>query len=135
MRPPFYLDKVSLQERTAIRQSLLSVVGFYAVLGLVAVALIAVKLDKVQSQLAKFGPTSEAAAATPVGSPVCAVRDIKVVTLIDDAGEAGAVPSERLTEAFLTLMKARELCSAGRVAEAIAVYDSVTFAPAQAAAK
>ena len=135
MRPPFYLDKVSSQERTKIRQWNLRVLGFYSILGLVALALMTVKLERVQSQLAKLSPAGDAVAAAQFGSPLCAARDIKVVTLIESAGAARTVPDERLTEAFLTLMKARELCGSGRVAEALAAYDSIAIAPVQAAAK
>ena len=135
MRPPFYLDKVSPQERTRIKQWHLRVIGFYALLGLVVVTLIVVKMDRVQSQLAKLSPAGEAVAAARTGSPLCAARDIKVVTLIEDAGNARTVPDAQLAEAFFTLAKARESCAAGRVEEALAVYDGITLVPVQAAAK
>jgi hypothetical protein len=135
MRPPFYLDKVSPHERTWIRQSHLRFIGFYSILALMIVVMATVRMDRLQSQLGKLSPAGEAVAAARSGSPLCAARDIKVVTLIEDAGAARTVPDERLTEAFFTLMKARELCGAGRVAEALAVYDSIAIAPVQAAAK
>lgn len=135
MRPPFYLDKVTPQQRAEIRQWNRRVIGFYAILGLVVVTLTAVKMDRVQSQLAKLSPAGEAVAAARIGSPLCAARDIKVVTLIEDAGVARTVPDAQLAEAFFMLMKAREACAAGRVEEALAIYDGITLAPMQAAAK
>jgi hypothetical protein len=135
MRPPFYLDKVSPQQRTEIKQWHRRVIGFYAILGVVVMTLTAVKMDRVQSQLAKLSPAGDAIAAARPGSPLCAARDIKVVTLIEDAGVARTVPDVQLAEAFFTLMKAREACAAGRVKQALAIYDSITLAPVRAAAK
>jgi hypothetical protein len=132
MRQPFYMDKLDPQEQTDIKRWHLRNIAFYSLLALVIVMLAAVKIDRVHSQLAKFSPTSDAVAAARPGSPVCAARDLKLVTLLEEAGEAKALPGEQLAEVFFTMMKARELCSAGRVAEAIAVYDAIVIAPKQA---
>ena len=132
MRHPFYMDKLDPRERTEIKRWQLRNIAFYSLLALVIVMLVAVKIDRVHTQLAKFSPTGDAVAATPIGSPVCAERDLKLVTLLEEAGEAKALPGEQLAEVFFTMMKARELCSAGRVAEAIAVYDAIVVAPRQA---
>ena len=132
MRQPFYMDKLDPQEQIDIKRWHLRNVAFYSLLALVIVMLAAVKIDRVNSQFAKFSPTSDAVAAARPGSPVCAARDLKLVTLLEEAGEARALPGEQLAEVFFTMMKARELCSAGRVAEAIAVYDAIVVAPKQA---
>jgi hypothetical protein len=69
-----------------------------------------------------LGPSGAIAQAT-VGSPVCAARDLELVTLIEDHGSASDVAPERLAKAGLTQMDARLACSAGRQAEGIALYD------------
>jgi hypothetical protein len=56
---------------------------------------------------------------------VCALKEIKVITLIDDHGEAADLPSERLADAALALLRARLACYEGRVAEAVALYDEI----------
>jgi hypothetical protein len=55
----------------------------------------------------------------------CSQKDIAVITLLETRGEAGDVPAERLGNAALTILDARSACSAGRVGEAIALYQSV----------
>lgn len=62
----------------------------------------------------------------------CAVREIVVITLIEDLGEAGALPSDQLHGAAQTQLRARFVCHAGRIEEALALYDSVlALGPAQ----
>jgi|SRR5215470_11646392 len=132
MRQPFYMDRLDPHERTEVKRWHLRNVAFYSLLALMIVMLVATKMDRVNSQLAKLNPTGDAVAAVQTGSPVCAARDLKLVTLLEEAGEAKALPGEQLAEVFFTMMKARELCSAGRVVEAIAVYDAIVIAPKQA---
>src|SRR5262245_4835250 len=132
MRQPLYMDKLDPHERAEVKPWYLRNVTCYALLALMIVILAAAKMDRVQSQLAKLNPAGDAVAAARTGSPVCAARDLKLVTLLEEAGEAKALPGEQLAEVFFTMMKARELCSAGRVAEAIAVYDAIVIAPKQA---
>ena len=134
MRPPFYMDKFNPQERATVRRWYLWVGGFYSVLSLLVVALIAVKSDRVQSQMAKLAP-KDAVAAERTGSPICATRDLKLVMQIEQLGESRAVPGEKLADAFFTMTKARDLCRAGRVNEALMVYDGIAVAPVQSAAK
>jgi hypothetical protein len=55
----------------------------------------------------------------------CALKEITVVTLIEDHGEAGDVVAERLGNALLTMLEARSICYEGRVGEALALYQSV----------
>jgi hypothetical protein len=66
---------------------------------------------------------SGASAQASVGSPVCAARDVELITLIEDHGSANDVAPERLAKAGLTQMEARLACSAGRQAEGMALYD------------
>ena len=135
MRPPFYMVKMSPQERATVKRWYAYGAGVYATLLLIVVAMIAVRTEGVQSQIAKLKGTGDAVASEPTGSPVCAARDLKLVMLIDELGEAKTVPGERLADAFFTMVKARDLCRAGRIAEALAVYDSIAITPGQAAAK
>jgi len=134
MRPWFYMDKLSPQERAMIKRWQLRFAGAYSVVALLLVALVVAKTDLVQSQMASLASSGTAVAAESSKGD-CADRDIKLVTAIEDAGEAGSMPNEKLGEAFARLLEARSLCLTGRGAEAIAVYDSIVIAPAQSAAK
>lgn len=67
--------------------------------------------------------------ATAQGQPLpfdreCAMREIKVITLIEEHGAAQDLPADRLTNAALTMLHARSTCSLGRVAEALTLYDN-----------
>jgi|SRR3977135_4365235 hypothetical protein len=55
----------------------------------------------------------------------CAVRDVQLVTQMEQHGEAQDVPGEILYEAFLTMKRAREACSEGRELAGLALYDSI----------
>jgi hypothetical protein len=56
---------------------------------------------------------------------VCAERDIVATTLIEERADSETVPSERLYQAFTTQINARVTCAAGRVGEALALYDRI----------
>jgi hypothetical protein len=58
-------------------------------------------------------------------APECAARDLEVVILIEQQGQGEEVASERVAHAAMTMMLAREVCAAGRVEEALAIYDSI----------
>src|SRR5262245_36887094 len=55
----------------------------------------------------------------------CALRDVQLVTQMEQHGEAQDVPGEILYEAFLTMKRAREACSEGRPLAGLALYDSI----------
>lgn len=55
----------------------------------------------------------------------CAQRDVQLVTQIEQIGEAQSVPGDIMFEAFMTVMRARKACAQGRVAVALALYDSI----------
>jgi hypothetical protein len=55
----------------------------------------------------------------------CALRDVQLVTQIEQHGEAQDVPGEILFEAFLTMKRAREACAEGRERAGLALYDSI----------
>jgi hypothetical protein len=71
-----------------------------------------------------FGVSGATAQATS-GPSLCAARDVEVVILIEDHGDANDVAPERLAKAGLTQMEARAECSQGRVAEGITIYDEI----------
>ena len=55
----------------------------------------------------------------------CALKEVTVITLIDDHGEAGDLPATRVSNAALTMLRARAACYEGRVSEALTLYDSI----------
>jgi hypothetical protein len=55
----------------------------------------------------------------------CALREIKVITLIEDHGAAGDIPSDKLAAAGAKMFEARSICYEGRVGKALALYDSI----------
>ena len=55
----------------------------------------------------------------------CAVKEVAAITAIEDHGNADDVPANRLGEAGQTMLDARLACYAGRVTEALALYDRV----------
>lgn len=55
----------------------------------------------------------------------CALKEVTVITLIDDHGEAGDLPATRVSNAAMTMLRARATCYEGRVSEALALYDSI----------
>jgi hypothetical protein len=58
-------------------------------------------------------------------APECAAKELRVITWIEQHGEAGDVPSGRLAEAAFTMFDARAACRSGRVTEALASYDRI----------
>jgi hypothetical protein len=58
---------------------------------------------------------------------LCTERDLKLITQLNEHSEAQDVPAADLRSAFLALVDARKICFAGRVEEALAIYDGVTF--------
>jgi hypothetical protein len=55
----------------------------------------------------------------------CALRDVQLVTQLEQQGEAQAVAGDILYEAFWTMMRARHACAEGRVSAGLALYDSI----------
>ena len=135
MRTSFSKDKLSPQTPTKTKCSYLCAAGLCSILALVVLAMGAVKKNQLESQLAKFSLNGTAVAGASSAPRTCAERDTKFVTLLEDAGAARSAPDEQLYQAYLIMMKARELCSSGRFAEGIAVYDTITVAPAHAVAR
>jgi hypothetical protein len=55
----------------------------------------------------------------------CALKEVAVITLIEDHGAAEDLPADRLGNAGLTMLRARAACYQGRVGEALALYESI----------
>jgi hypothetical protein len=55
----------------------------------------------------------------------CAQRDLQVVTLIEERGDAQDVAASKLLEAYLDMSRARIACIEGRESEALSIYDTV----------
>ncbi|TCU14863.1 hypothetical protein [Rhizobium sullae] len=55
----------------------------------------------------------------------CALKEITVITLIEDHGAAEDLPADRLHNAALMQLRARSACSEGRIHEAHALYDRI----------
>jgi hypothetical protein len=55
----------------------------------------------------------------------CALKEIEVITFIEQHGDAQDMAPDLLARAGLTLMDARMACYEGRVSEALALYNSI----------
>jgi hypothetical protein len=77
--------------------------------------------------VASLAMTISATAQGPAGPfpRECALKEITVITLIEEHGEAGDLPADQLRNATLTMLRARSVCNDGRVGEALAVYESI----------
>ena len=58
-------------------------------------------------------------------APICAEREVQVITLLEDHALAQDVASDRLGEAGLARLEAQMTCYQGRVAEAVSIYDRI----------
>ena len=55
----------------------------------------------------------------------CAERDLRVITSIEERGEAGDLPAKVLVELGLMQLQARRSCLAGEEGKALAIYDDI----------
>jgi hypothetical protein len=55
----------------------------------------------------------------------CALKETMVITLIEDHGAAEDVPAAQLSDAAMTMLRARSVCYEGREGEALALYQSI----------
>jgi hypothetical protein len=55
----------------------------------------------------------------------CAQRDLDIVTLLEQHGEAQTLSGSTLYEAFWTMMQARSACTAGQTVVGLALYGDV----------
>src|SRR5262245_512306 len=54
-------------------------------------------------------------------SSTCSIRDVQLVTLIEERGNAQEVAGHKLFEATLNMMQARQACAEGRESEALEI--------------
>lgn len=64
-------------------------------------------------------------AASSSIAPLCAARDLDVITLIEQHGIAEDIAPDRLAKASMAMLAAREVCEAGRTEKAVALYDDI----------
>jgi hypothetical protein len=55
----------------------------------------------------------------------CAARDLQILMLIEERENTNAVSAEKLSEAMLSMLEARMVCYAGRVVDAMTLYDGI----------
>ena len=106
----FHMDWLDPEDRAAIMRWRIRLAVFCSLLGLILAPVIA---------------------AEPGGMTQCALCDLPLVTSIEMHGEAQDVPAARLAEAFFALVNARRTCAAGRIDEALAIYDGIVVALAE----
>jgi len=149
MRHPFYMDHLDPEDQSTVRRWYFGIVVFYSSLALLSLLVGLAMVDVADfhantmrreatagtSQAIRLAGASGALAAEPAGITRCAMRDLALVTAIEAHGEAQDVPADKLGDAFFSVMNARAACAAGRVAEALAIYDSIVIVAAQAAEK
>lgn len=129
-----YSDNLTADDQKIARRIYLGLASCYAGLLLLLGVLVIFNVPD-------RGTHTLASSATPQGSGVfstamaadnpdraqCAARDLKLLTSINEHGEAQDVPADDLRTAFFSLVRARGFCTAGRVDEALAIYDGVVI--------
>ena len=68
-------------------------------------------------------------------SAECAAHDLRLVSSIEENGDAGTIPSDKLAAAYVSLLEARQACRTGKVADALRAYGSITITSVEAAAQ
>jgi hypothetical protein len=58
---------------------------------------------------------------------VCAEHEVNAITSLEDHAAANDVPADQLSAAGTTMLEARMTCYAGKVNEALALYERVIF--------
>jgi hypothetical protein len=119
------MDHIDLKERKFIARLHAGLVGFY--MSLLFGMMLVVKLHSPNVEI--VGDAFSAAAAERPRMAACAERDLKLVIALADHGEAQDVPAGKLNTAFLALVEARAACAAGRIDEALAIYDGIAIGP------
>jgi len=64
----------------------------------------------------------------------CALQDLSLVTSIEELGEAQSLPSDKLSEAYFSVLNARAACRNGQVADALRLYSEVPLRSVEATA-
>ena len=138
-----YSDNLTVEDQKVARRIYLGLASCYAGLLLLLGALVLYNItDRSSTQLASdqgrevsSGGLFSAMAADNPDRVQCAARDLKLLTSINEHGEAQDLPADDIRNAFFALVKARGICAAGRVDEALAMYDSVVMGSSKTAQK
>jgi len=139
-----YTDHLSDDDQKVARRIYLGMASCYAGLLVLLGVLVAFNISTRGTDVAaseRAGVSSRtvgmfsAVAAEMPDRVQCAARDLKLLTSINEHGEAQDVPADDLRSAFFALVKARGVCAAGRVDEALALYDSAVIGPGKTAQK
>ena len=140
----FHMDCLDPEDRRAVTRWRIRFAAFCCVSALLLAPIIAAGTNGLDPQtgarrwsadgtlqIRQLLGVSSAIGAEPSGITRCALRDLQLVISIEAHGQAQDVPAEKLSEAFFTIVKARQTCAAGRIDEALAIYDSIVVAPAE----
>jgi len=139
-----YSDNLSADDQEVARRIYLGMASCYASLLLLLGVLVTFNISNRGTEVAssvgasspsRAGGMFSAVAAEMPDRAQCAARDLKLLTSINEHGEAQDVPADDLRSAFFALVKARGVCAAGRVDEALALYDSAAIGPGKTAQK
>jgi hypothetical protein len=133
MMQQIYSDNLTVEDQKVARRIYLGLASCYAGLLLLLGALVMFNIPDrgthalASSETSRTGGMFSAIAAENPDRAPCAARDLKLLTSINEHGEAQDVPADDLRTAFFSLVRARGLCAAGRVDEALAIYDGVAI--------
>ena len=141
----FHMDWLDPEDRTAIMRWRIRLAVLCGLLVLILAPAIAARTGGLEPRTdarqhgvddtRRAGPRiglSSAIAAQPGGLAQCALRDLQLVTSIEAHGEAQDVPAGKLAAAFFAIVDARRACAAGRIDEALAIYDGIVVTLAEA---
>ena len=139
-----HFDHPTAEDQKVARRIYLAMAACYASLLLLLGVLVAFNIPARGTDAVSFDRTSgssrtggmfSAVAAEMPDRAQCAARDLKLLTSLNEHGEAQDVPAEDLRAAFFVLVKARGVCATGQVGEALALYDSVVIGSGKTAQK
>ena len=131
------LDHLTGDDQKGARRIYLAMAACYASLLLLLGVLVAFNIPSRGTDALSFSRTGlfSAVAAERPDRAQCAARDLKLLTSLNERGEAQDVAADDLRTAFFALVKARGVCAAGRVEEALRIYDSVVIGAGKTAQK
>jgi hypothetical protein len=69
--------------------------------------------------------TADATESPSVYLPMCAELDLAAISDMETAANEGQLPAAKIAAAFFEVMNARKICAAGRVSDALAIYDAI----------
>jgi hypothetical protein len=118
----FHMDWLDPEDRAAIMRWRIRLAVLCGALVLVLAPMIAARTGGLEARRL-IGVSS--ARAEPGGLTQCAWRDLQLVASIEAHGEARDVPAATLADAFFAITNARRVCAAGRIDEALAIYDGI----------